>query len=276
MSDSSNKKKAGVVGYPVSHSLSPKIHNFWFEQQGIKGEYDLLEVTPQEFDVFLRSLHKNGFAGVNITVPYKEKAFEAVDELSEEAKKIGAVNTIIVKDGGTLAGINTDAFGFIENIRTALPEFVFKGKTVMVLGAGGASKAVIAGLLKEGVACIKLTNRTRERAEAMSEPKVQVVDWDKKEDALKDADILVNTTVLGMDGQKPLIINLENLPKNALVTDIVYKPLETCLLKEARGRGNQTVDGLGMLLYQAAAGFEAWFGVRPQVTEQLRMRVLQV
>lgn len=267
--------KAGVVGYPVKHSLSPKIHGYWLAQLAIEGAYDLYEIAPENFADFLASLPEKGMVGVNVTVPFKEQAFQLVDSLSSEAEAIGAVNTIIVQEDGTLHGHNTDAFGFIENIRQSVPSFAFKGKKALVLGAGGAAKAVVTGLLNEGVEEILLTNRTKARAELFQKDRVTIVDWQEKGQTLAQIDLLVNTTVLGMQGQPPLDISLENLSSQALVTDIVYKPLETELLVAAKQRGNSTVDGLGMLLYQAVAGFNAWFGKQPQVTDILKEILLK-
>lgn len=269
-----NKIKAGVVGYPISHSLSPIIHNHWLEKLDINGSYELIEIKPDNFEKDLKKLVDSGFKGFNITIPFKDKAFSLVDELSDTAIKIGAVNTIIVNDDNTLKGHNTDAFGFIENIKQSAKNFSLNNKTAMVLGAGGASKAIIYGLLDENVSKIYLTNRTLERAQKQAQDKVEIIQWEKKEEVLDNVDILVNTTSLGMRGQNPLQISLDNLNQNALVSDIVYNPLETDLLKLANQNGNQTINGLGMLIYQAKEGFENWFGQKPTVDDFLKEKLI--
>lgn len=262
--------KAGVIGYPISHSLSPLIHKYWLDKYKINGSYELLEIKPENFEKDIKKLVSQGYTGFNITVPFKEKAFEIVDKITDRAKNIGAVNTIIVNEDKTLTGHNTDAFGFIENIKQNTKDFIFKDKKVMVLGAGGASKAVIYGLLNENVDKIYLTNRTFKRAKIQEKQKVEAIQWNEKENYLSDVDILVNTTSLGMKGQQDLEISLDNLPSSSLVADIVYNPLETNLLKSARGKNNQTVDGIGMLIYQAAEGFENWFGKKPNFDNELK------
>ncbi len=270
-------KKAAVIGCPVKHSLSPKLHGFWLEKYGVDGEYNKVEVLPEELEGFLKGLKEAGYQGVNITVPHKENAVQYMDELSDTAKRIGAVNTVVVKEDGGLFGDNTDAYGFIENIKENSDGFDFAEGRAVVLGAGGASRAVVVGLLDEGVPEILLLNRTREKDKKIKEEiggNIIVGDWKDREKLLDGANLLVNTTVLGMDGQKELELNLEMLPKDALVTDIVYKPLKTKLLLGAKARGNQIVDGIGMLLYQAVPGFEYWFGVRPEVVDEQKGGVL--
>lgn len=268
-------KKAAVIGYPVSHSLSPKIHQFWLRQNNIDGEYGLLEINPERFEETLKGLKAQHYVGVNVTVPFKERAFHAMDHVEEVAKIMGAVNTVVVKPDGMLWGTNTDGFGFIRNLHAEMPGKKIKRATV--LGAGGAARAVVYGLLQEGATEVMITNRTKDRAEALHEifgSKITVVEWDKKEQALEHIDLLVNTTVLGMEKQPSLEIDLKHLPTEAIVVDIVYKPLITPLLREAKRRGNKTVDGLGMLLYQAVRGFELFFGATPTVTSQLRAEIL--
>ncbi|MCE3231861.1 MAG: aroE [Rickettsiaceae bacterium] len=279
-------KKVAVIGYPVKHSLSPKLHGYWLEKykdelraKGIEGEYGMVEVTPDSLEYFLKNMAKNGYAGCNITVPHKERAFEIIrqiGEVSEIAKLIGAVNAVVVQDDGKLFGTNTDAYGYIENIKRNANGFDFTAGKAVVLGAGGAARAVVAGLIDEKGPQIILLNRTKDKAEKIKVDlgNVIVADWQGRGEILKDTNLLVNTTVLGMTGQPELDINLEKLPTDALVTDIVYKPLETNLLKNARNRGNKVVDGLGMLLYQAQGGFELWFGMKPEVTEDLRKHIL--
>ncbi len=266
-------KKSGVVGWPVSHSLSPRLHNFWLKKYNIAGEYKAYPVKPEELPDFINNLRKdNDFAGVNLTIPHKEAVMELLDEVDDIATTIGAVNTIIYKNG-RLLGTNTDAYGFSENIK---PFISGKNKAV-VLGAGGAAKAVLFALKQLGFSEIIITNRTRDRAEILSSVishPLSVKNWENRNEILKDADLLVNTTSLGMTGKEALEIDLSLLPKTALVTDIVYSPLITPLLAQAQLRGNRLVDGLGMLLHQAVPAFEAWFGLRSEVTEELRQHVL--
>ncbi|NDF11374.1 MAG: shikimate dehydrogenase [Proteobacteria bacterium] len=286
-------KKAAVIGSPISHSLSPRIHGFWLEQYGIEGSYDAVEVKPEHLQSFLRALPEQGYAGVNITLPHKEEAMRYVDEIEPLSRLLGAVNTVVVKDGKLLAS-NTDLGGFFENIHQHAPLFPMHGGKAVVIGAGGAARAIVMGLLIYGVPQVVIVNRTEERAGAIkqsiaaaaSDGRLSRIDWEKlaekivikpwaeRESVLVDANLLVNTTSLGMKNQPPLELSLKNLPITAMVTDIVYNPLETELLKAARTRGNTVVDGLGMLLHQAVPGFEAWFGVKPEVTEKLRIHVL--
>lgn len=265
-----NLLKAGVVGWPVSHSLSPRLHNYWLKKNNIEGEYNSYPVEPENLAGFIEKLRsERNFMGVNLTIPHKESVMELLDEVDGVAKIIGAVNAITVKDG-KLYGTNTDAYGFAENIRSSLTG----NKKAVVLGAGGAAKAVIFALRQLGFEEIIISNRTRERAEELFSS--SVADWKKRNDILKGADLLVNTTSLGMKGKERLEIDLALLPKHALVTDIVYNPLITHLLVQAQTRGNSIVDGLGMLLNQAAPAFEAWFGKKPQITKDLRQYMLDV
>ena len=273
-------KKAAVIGYPVKHSLSPILHGYWIKKYNIDGEYDLLEINPDEFKDRFKGLAKEGYVGCNFTVPYKERAFDLVDKCSQVAKIIGAVNTVVFNKDGTTEGTNTDAYGFIENIKESLPTINFKGARAVILGAGGAARAVVYGLLKENVSEIILLNRTKQKALDLKQSlsslgNIKVVAWEERNSIIKDANILVNTTSLGMEGQEELEICLDKLPKEALVTDIVYRPLETKLLKTAKNRGNLVVDGLGMLLYQAVRGFNLWFGIEPRVTKELKAYVLK-
>ncbi len=278
MNISGAARLAAVIGHPVKHSLSPRLHNYWLRQSGIDGAYIPLEIAPENLEKTLRALPLMGFKGCNVTLPHKETLLSIVDEVLPVARKIGAINTITVDNNSRLIGTNTDAYGFIENIRSADPYFSFSHGPAIVLGAGGAARAVCAGLLDAGVPSIYLLNRTRDKAEIIKEhfgDKIHVESWDKRHEILENAAIVVNTTSLGMAGKEPLDIQLDALSKKALVTDIVYTPLETSLLKQARLRGNQVVDGLGMLIYQAILGFEAWFGTRPEVTPELRQFLLE-
>ena len=275
---SGNAKIAGVIGWPVAHSLSPRLHGYWLQTLGIDGAYVPLPVTPENISDALRALPKLGFAGANVTVPHKEAALAAVDEVSEIANRIGAVNTLICKSDGTLYGDNTDAFGFIENLRAGAPSWRPDSGRALVLGAGGAARAVITALIDAGVTEISLSNRTLARAYDVAQyigGNVAVVPWEARDTAAEGVTLLVNTTTLGMTGKAPLEMDIRALADDAVVTDIVYAPLQTPLLASAHARGLTTVDGLGMLLHQARPGFEAWFGVRPEVTADLRRHVLE-
>ncbi len=269
--------KAGVIGWPVEHSLSPRLHGYWLDTYGIDGVYLPLPVAPPNIEDAIRALTKLGFVGANVTVPHKEAAFRTVDGVSDTAKAIGAVNTIICDEEGELYGDNTDAFGFIENIRDKAPDWAAVTAPAVVLGAGGAARAVISALIDAGTPEIRLANRTRERAtelEAHFGDAITVVNWDDRNGAMDGAGTLVNTTSLGMVGNPPLDVDLAGLTPDAAVNDIVYAPLETPLLAAAKARGLTAVDGLGMLLHQARPGFEAWFGMRPVVDDGLRVHVL--
>jgi len=266
-------KRACVIGWPVEHSRSPLIHRYWLKQYGIDGAYEKEAVRPEELAQFLGSLEERGYAGCNVTLPHKEAALQAASIADEAARAIGAANTLWLDDSGRLNAGNTDAYGFITNLNAAAPGWNDEGRPVMVLGAGGAARAIVHGLLAEGAAHIMLANRTRGRADALAAafgPPVTAVDWQQRGSALAGCGLLVNATSLGMTGKDPLDLDLAELPPKAVVADIVYAPLETELLAAARARGNRTVDGLGMLLHQAVPGFARWFGVRPEVSPGLR------
>lgn len=269
---------AGVMGWPVGHSRSPRLHGFWLRQHGIDGAYVPLAVPPDRVEQAIRALPALGLRGCNVTVPHKEAALRAVDRLDPVAKRIGAVNTILVHEDGTLEGRNTDSFGFVENLREGAPGWRADAGPAVVLGAGGAARAILVALLEEGAPEIRLTNRTAARAEELAAEiggPIRVVPWERRAEALSSAALLVNTTTQGMTGQPALEIGLSDLPATALVTDIVYTPLVTPLLAAAQARGNPVVDGIGMLLHQARPGFAAWFGLDPQVTPELRRFVLE-
>lgn len=278
MTENGKTIQAGVMGWPVSHSLSPRLHGFWLGELGIDGTYHALSVAPDDLEDSLRSLPERGFAGVNLTVPHKEAASSIVDTMDSAAMRIGAVNTIVVGADGSLAGGNTDGYGFIENLKSGAPGWTPDNSTAVVLGAGGAARAIVAALLDGGVKELRLVNRTQSRAESLKDDiggAIVVVPWSDRTKALEGAGLLVNTTTLGMTGEEPLEIHLSPLPAAAIVTDIVYAPLITPLLKDAAKRGNPTVDGLGMLLHQARPGFHQWFGAEPAVTDALREHVLE-
>ncbi len=273
---SGRAKLAGVVGWPVGHSLSPRLHGFWLEQHEIDGAYLPLAVAPERFQSTLRSLADMGFRGLNVTIPHKQAALALCDDVAPLAARIGAVNTLIFEDG-RFKGDNTDAFGFLENLRQGAPAWDPAAGPALILGAGGAARAVAVALLDAGAPEVRLANRTAARAEDLAADlggAVAAVPWAARGAALDGLAVLANTTSLGMTGQPPLDLDLDALPAGALVTDIVYAPLDTDLLARARARGNPAVDGLGMLLHQARPGFEAWFGVAPKVTAELRAFVL--
>lgn len=267
---------AGVMGWPIAHSRSPMLHGYWLAEYAIDGAYLPFPVSPDDLEASLRALPKLGIAGCNLTVPHKEAALEICDRVNDVAQRIGAVNTVVVEQDGSLSGSNTDAFGFIENLKSESAWNAADGPAV-ILGAGGAARAIVAALIDEGVADIRIANRTAARAETLVSEFASgctSVDWSDVGDAFENAALLVNTTTLGMTGQPELALSLEALPKKTIVNDIVYVPLKTQLLVKAEARGNPTVDGLGMLLHQARPGFSAWFEKDPQVTVGLRKHIL--
>jgi shikimate dehydrogenase len=275
--DQQSAVKAGVMGWPIAHSKSPVVHTYWLSKYNIAGSYERLAVAPDDLSSSLKGLAENGFIGVNLTVPHKERALEFMDEVLDPAQRIGAVNTVFVSKSGKLTGTNTDAYGFMENLRLGAPGYSATSGPAAVLGAGGAARAICVALLDAGVTNIRLINRTRDKAQALEAHlggKIEVCNWDDKEKAASDATLLVNTTTLGMTGQPSLAFDISSLTENCTVNDIVYAPLETELLANAKARGLKCVDGLGMLLFQAQPGFEKWFGYKPEVTEELRRHVL--
>ncbi len=268
---------AGVMGWPVAHSKSPPIFAHWFAETGIAGAYTRFAVPPEDFEETYRALPKAGLRGVNVTLPHKLAALDLADEASPAARAIGAANTISFDADGRISADNTDGYGFIENLREGAPGWNASAGPALVLGAGGAARAVIHALLEAGAPAIHLANRTRARAEALAAhfgPRVEPIDWAARHRATGGVATIVNTTSLGMTGNQALELVLEDAPPGALVTDIVYAPLETPLLAAARARGLTAVDGLGMLLHQARPGFRAWFGADPAVTPALRHAVL--
>ncbi len=276
MTISGSGRVAGVMGWPIAHSRSPQIHGHWLERYGVDGAYVPFAVRPENGAAALRALPMLGFAGTNVTIPHKVTAFETVDRRDAAADAIGAVNTVVVEADGALAGFNTDAPGLLAHLRASAGDWR-PWAPAAVLGAGGSARAALFALLEAGAPEIRLANRTRAKAEALAAsfgPKVKVVDWPERAEMLDGAGLLLNTTSLGMTGQPPLDLALDDLPTTAVVYDIVYAPLETPLLAAARDRGNLGVDGLGMLLHQAAPGFERWFGVTPVVDDALRDVIL--
>ncbi len=268
---------AGVIGHPVGHSRSPKLHGHWLKTYGLDGHYVPMDVAPADLETVLRTLPKAGFVGTNVTVPHKEAALRIADHVSDRATVIGAANTLVFREDGSIHADNTDGYGFMENLRAGAPDWNAKDGPAVVFGAGGAARAVLQALADAGVPEILLTNRTRARADHLKEEfgqRVTVVDWVQAGNVIENAELVVNTTSLGMQGQPELRVPLDGLQPGAVVTDLVYAPLKTNLLETAEEAGCTVVDGLGMLLHQAVPGFERWFGVRPEVNDDLRAAVL--
>ena len=268
--------KVHVIGWPIKHSRSPLIHGYWLDHYNLAGTYTKMAVAPEDFESFIGSMAKSGIAGANITVPFKELAFRLADHADMAATAIEAANTLWLRDG-ELHASNTDGYGFLANLDAGAPGWDASDLAVAVLGAGGAARGIIQALMSRGINSIRLTNRTRQRAEVLAEyfgGALSVTDWNKRNEVLADCGLVINTTSLGMEGCPPLEMDLSRLPGNAVVTDLVYAPLKTELLKAAEERGHLIVDGLGMLLHQAVPGFEKWFGVRPEVTPELRALIV--
>ena len=269
-------KKAAVIGYPVSHSLSPEIHGYWINKYNIPATYGRVEIVQERLQHGVQQLKDSGYAGFNVTLPHKQDIMALCDHVDPVARAIGAVNTVIIDDG-RLHGRNTDAQGFMQALCEGAPDLKLKGAKVLVLGAGGASRAVMYALKSAGVWDLRITNRTKSHAQDIGAAfGGEVIEWDNKEKSLQDIDLIVNTTSLGMKGKDDLVLDLSLLPAQAVVCDIVYNPRHTPLLQSAAARGNVTVEGLGMLLHQAAPAFEAWFGVRPEVTDELREKLNRI
>lgn len=263
---------AGIMGWPVAHSRSPLIHNHWLKKYGITGAYVQLPVAPDSLAVAVPALAALGFRGCNITLPYKVDVLSLVDEVDANAKRMGAMNTIVVQPDGSLKGFNHDGYGYIHSLLDAKPNWRADIGPIAVLGAGGAARAVVMSLADRGAREIRLLNRTDDKADALAKEfgaPVNALPWSQRHAALADVALLVNTTSLGMYGNSALDLDLADLPLSALVSDVIYVPLETPLLAAARVRGNATVNGLGMLLNQARPAFEAWFGVMPEITPEL-------
>ena len=264
---------AGVIGAPIAHTKSPMLHNHWLRQTGVPGHYIPLHIEPSDLKQTLKMLPKMGFIGLNVTVPHKETVMRLVDIVTDRATLIGAANTLIFKRDGKIQADNTDGYGFIENLTSGAPDWNASAGPALVLGAGGAARAVIAALLEYNIPEIFLTNRTRDRAENLKDifgPKVKIINWVDAANAIEDAALVVNATSLGMEGKPELRVPLDGLRLETVVTDLVYAPLKTTLLKTAQDIGCRTVDGLGMLIHQAAPGFKHWFGVDPVIDEKTR------
>ena len=268
---------AGVIGNPIGHSRSPLMHRHWLRRYGIRGDYVPLQVAESDLPDVIRALPRMGFVGANVTLPHKSAVMQLVDHLSDRAILVGAVNTLTFREDGTTFGDNTDGYGFMANVRAGAPGWDPKAGPALVLGAGGAARAIIVALADAGVPEILLTNRTRAKADALKTEfgqRIKVVDWVQAGNVVEDAAIVINTTSLGMTGQPDLRVPLDGLQPQTIVTDIVYSPLRTTLLQTAADMGCVTVDGLGMLLHQGVPGFERWFGKRPEVDDALRAAVL--
>jgi shikimate dehydrogenase len=268
---------AGVMGWPVAHSRSPTIHNHWIRQYGLNAAYGLFPVLPGNIEDAVRGLRALGLAGCNVTIPHKVSAMKLMDVVDPLALRMGAINTIVVTPEGALHGFNNDGYGYIQCLRDAKPDWQANAGPATVLGAGGAARAIVLSLLNEGTTSIRLINRTRHKAQALADEfgaGVQVLDWSERHDALAGIALLVNTTNQGMHGQAQLDLRLDALPQTALVSDAIYIPLETPMLRDARLRGNTTVNGLGMLLNQARPAFKAWFGVLPEITPALHQAIM--
>lgn len=268
---------AGVIGHPIAHSRSPALHGFWLRRYGVKGHYIPMDVAPADLEATLRHLPKIGFVGLNVTIPHKEAVLKIADVITDRAALIGAANTLIFRKDGKIHADNTDGAGFIANLRQNAPDWVPAAGPAAVFGAGGAARAVVAALIEVGVPEIRISNRSRPRAEALRADfgaKLVVYDWVQAANMLEGAVTVINTTSLGMAGKPEFRVPLDALEPGAVVNDLVYNPLKTQFLQEAEARGAVTVDGLGMLLHQAAPGFERWFGPNPAVDDETRQAVL--
>jgi shikimate dehydrogenase len=274
---------AGIIGWPVRHSLSPRLFGYWFREYGVNGAMLPLPVHPDHLEKVLRGLAASGFTGCNLTLPHKEAALRLVDDVGKDARLIGAVNAISIREDLTLFGFNTDHFGFIESLRSQVPKWRATERPCAILGAGGGARAVIHALCDAGASHIRVANRTPARAEKLAEEfaafhrgiNFEVVNWSAYNVLFEGAALLVNTTQAGMVGQPPLDLALDTLPPDAVVSDIVYRPLMTSLLQRARAGGHPIADGLGMLLHQGRPGFKAWFGIEAEVNASLRRHMLE-
>jgi shikimate dehydrogenase len=277
MSDKQKFKLAGVMGMPIYQSRSPILHNYWLGKYGIKGAYGHFPVELKNLEAAIRGLSALGLAGCNITLPHKVHAMKMMDHIDPLAQRMGAINCIVVQEDGALHGFNHDGYGYIQSVKDAKPEWRADEGPILVIGAGGAARAIVISLVDAGATEIRLVNRTPAKAQELAtglESVVKVFDWSERNDCMRDAAMLINTTSQGMYGQPPLDVQLDALPLTALVSDAVYIPLETPLLEKARLRGNTTVNGLDMLLNQARPAFKSWFGVMPEISKELKETVL--
>jgi len=268
---------AGVIGDPISHSKSPTLHRLWLNQNNINGHYIPLKVSKIDLELVLKTLPKMGFSGVNVTVPHKESVLKIANEITQSASQIGSANTLTFLPCGGFKADNTDGYGFLKNLEENEPTWDSSNAKVLIIGAGGASRAVISALLNSGVSKIVITNRTYERANELKEyfdRKIDVIKWNEKEQFLREINTLVNTTTLGMLGYTNLNLSLSSINKGTIVLDLVYNPIKTTLLQNAEKQGCKIIDGLGMLLHQATPGFKEWFGVEPKITNEIRKRIL--
>jgi len=269
-------KQAAVIGYPIAQSLSPLMHKHWMQQVGIEGDYRTEEVVPRDLGTFVEKAKHLGLAGFNVTVPHKTDIIGYLDKVAPLARQMGAVNTVKIAEDGSTLGFNTDGIGLVMHLKNTVPDYPHD-RPALILGAGGAARAAALGLLTENIPLVMISNRTREKAEAIARDigrgRMTVVDWDNREDAVAAAGLIVNTTLLGMTGQRALEVDLSSAAKDTVVYDIVYKPLETELLRQATGLGLRTVDGLGMLVHQGAAAFKIWFGEEVGFDAELRKKL---
>ena len=269
---------AGVIGNPIAHSKSPKLHNYWLSKYKINGFYIPFSVTTEKLETSIRSLMELGFSGVNVTIPHKTNVLSFADSITDRAALIGAANTLYFSKSGKIHADNTDGYGFIQNIIDEIPEYDFYDKTALIYGAGGSARAIASALLSNGVKEVGITNRTRSKAQIISEnlgAKVSVVDWRAAPDTITKVDIIINATSMGMVGQPDFSQPISRAKKTALVVDIVYNPLITELIKEAKKMKLKTVGGIGMLINQAVPGFEHWFQKKPQIDDEIRRFIVE-
>lgn len=269
-------RNACVIGWPIEHSRSPLIHGYWLERYKIDGSYTKRAVPVDEIETFLASLAEHGLAGCNVTIPHKEAAFRAAAERDPSAVAVGAANTLWLDRSGRLCAANTDTYGYMTYLTSQAEDWSRRNATVSILGAGGAARAIVYGFLEAGVGEIRVFNRSMDRAVALAQdfgPRVKAMPWDQRSYASTEAAVLVNTTSVGLKGAGDLGMDFTDFHPDCIISDIVYVPLETGLIRDARRHGLRTVDGLGMLLHQAVPGFEKWFGVRPEVTDELYERI---
>lgn len=267
----------GVIGFPLSHTKSPIIHNYWLKKYNIKGYYIPIEIKPDNLKQGIQSLINLGFKGINITIPHKVNVLSLADTITDRAAIIGAANTLFFNSDGKIRADNTDSFGFIKSIYDKYPDINFKDEKALVFGAGGASRAIIHSLLNEGVSEVFLINRTKEKAISVSEQlgaRVKVLDWNVNSKLFKNVSFVINTTSLGMKGNPSFHHNIEDVKKNSLLIDLIYDPQETNFLKKGKELGHRTLNGIGMLINQAKPGFEGWFGIKPNIDENLKKMIL--